>query len=458
MYVINQSLKKPLHIQLYEELKKDIIENYKIDDKLPSIRKLANVYNLSKNTVESAFSQLVVEGYIDSFPKSGYVVTDTNYDNFEVSKKIESTKEEIKEEILYDFYPARLAKNSFPLKLWKRVFTKAVDESLDLGGYSNGQGEFGLRVEVAKYISESRAVNCNANQIVISNCFSDSMGLIAKLLKPTHKTFAIEDPGYNVAKSVFEDFSYDIKKISLDKNGINLEKIKESKTKLLYITPSHQYPTGVSIPISKRLRLLSWAKEEDAYIIEDDYDSELSYENRPIPSLQGLDNSERVIYLGTFSKSLSPSLRMAYIVLPKELLAIYKNSVYSRDSKVCLMTQKTLEKFMHDGHWERHLRKIRTQNKRKHNLMKKLLDENLGDTYEIVAKGAGLAILINPIVPFDLKLLNTLAKEEKMKLYLSREKTANNWQALRMGFGGFSEEELKKALEVFFKIWHKCIL
>ncbi len=457
MYIIDQNSKIPLHIQLFNELKNDIISNLKIGDKLNSIRKTASLYNLSKNTVETAFSQLVAEGYIDSYPKSGYVVTDTNYHNFNTSTMETNTKQEKQKKYLYDFHPAKLEKSSFPLKLWKRIFIKVIDDTLDFGAYTDSQGEYGLREEISKYLISSRRVRCNPNQIIISNGFLDSMKLLANILQHTYQSFAIEEPGYHVAYKAFDGYGYEINKIPLDTNGIKIEDLKKSNSKLVYITPSHQYPTGVSMPVSKRLELLSWAQKEDAFIIEDDYDSELTYENRPIPSLQGLDKFHRVIYVGTFSKSLSPAIRVSYMVLPPILLDLYKKLYHKHDSSVSLMTQKTLEKFMKDGYWDKHLRKIRTLNKKKHNLMRDLLIEKLGNTLKIETQGGGLAILINPNVAFDVEKLTTLTESSKIKIYFAKNNSGGNWDAIRMGFGGLTFEEIPKAINLFSEIWHKCI-
>ena len=431
---------------------------------MPSIRKVATTYNISKNTVESAYSQLVVEGFIESKPKSGYLVINTTLSNFELNnnKNIEKNKEiqikEKQEEYLYNFYPARLEKESFPLKLWKRLFTKVIDNSIDLGGYSNNQGEIGLRIQIAKYLNSSRAVKCEPSQIILGNGFADSMGLLAMILNRTNKSIAMEDPGYHVLRKVFENHNYKIDKIPIDKNGIILEELEKSESKLLYITPSHQYPTGVTIPISNRHKLLNWAKKQNAYIIEDDYDSELSYYNRPIPSFQGLDNNQRVIYAGTFSKALSPAIRISYIVLPTSLLEMFNNKFSYHASRVCLITQKTLEKFMEDGYWDKHLRKIRTQNKKKHNIMKKVLEEKLQNTMKIETQGGGLAILINPTVNFDWEKLDILAKKEKMLLHYAKHRCGDNWQALMMGFGGLKEEEIEKSIDIFSKIWFKSLI
>jgi GntR family transcriptional regulator/MocR family aminotransferase len=457
VYLLDQKSKIPLYIQLYEELKNDVISNYGIGDKLLSIRKVASTYNLSKTTVESAYRQLYAEGYVDSVPKSGYIVIDTYYDGFKSQNiKSQTPKSETKK-YKYDFFPARLSKDSFPLKLWKRLFAKAIDDSLDFGAYHDGQGELGLREEIAKYLNDSRGVNCSEEQIVICGGFSDSMGLLAKLIKPKYTHFGMENPGYHIARRVFEEYGYEVEKIGVDKNGIKLEELQNSNARLVYITPSHQYPTGVAMPIANRLKLLEYINEEDGFIIEDDYDSELSYSNRPIPSLQGLDGFDRVIYLGTFAKSLSPALRVSYMVLPNRLLPLYKESYDVHFPRVSITTQKTLELFMSEGHWERHLRKIRTINKKKHNLMRDLLKEKLGDTMKIVSQGGGLAILINPTVAFDWEKFKELAEEKEIKLYFAKERSGGDFEAIRMGFGGFSEVEIIEVVEVFVGVWEESI-
>jgi GntR family transcriptional regulator / MocR family aminotransferase len=457
VYILEPNSKTPLHIQLYEAIKNDIVTNLNVGDKLPSIRKVASTYNLSKTTVESAYRQLYAEGYIESYPKSGYVVIDTYFDDFKTKDRDDLTFAPKEIEYKYDFFPARLSKDTFPLKLWKRLFTKAVDSSVDFGAYHDGQGEMALRVEISKYLIESRGVRCSPEQVVVCGGFSDSMGLLAKLVKHKYHTYAIENPGYHIARRVFEEYGYEVEKIGVDANGLIVEELEKSNAKIVYITPSHQYPTGVSMPISNRLRVLEWAEKENGLIIEDDYDSELRYASRPIPSLQGLGSSDRVVYLGTFAKSLSPALRVSYMILPNHLLPLYKESYDAHFPRVALTTQKTLELFMSEGHWERHLRKTRTLNKKKHNLMRDLLKESLGNTMKIVSQGGGLAILIHPTVAFDWEKFKELAKKAKIKLYFAKERSGGDFEAIRMGFGGFSQEEIVEAVEVFVRVWEEII-
>ncbi len=457
IYILKNSSKVPLHIQLFKCIKDDILNNYEVGQKLPSIRKLAQEYNISKTTVQTAFSQLYAEGFIDSKPRSGYYVCDFLYNETSKSINIQSESVEKKESPTYDFFPARLRSEDFPLKTWKRVFNKAIDEGVDFGSYGDGQGEIELRKQVTSYLTSSRGVKCLEEQVVICAGFSDSMSILAKLLHNKHSTFAMEEPGYHVAKKVFEEYNYKVVKIKVTKDGIDLESLKKSNSSLVYITPSHQYPTGVTMPIAQRLKLIKEMVKRDGYIIEDDYDSELAYYNRPIPSLQGLDTNNTVVYLGTFAKSLSPALRVSYMVLPPKLLELYKNNYDFHFPRVSITTQKTLALFMKDGYWQKHLRKIRTLNKKKHNLLKELLQKHLKSTFTIEAQGAGLAILINPRVEFDWEKFKKLSDEKNIKLYFAKERSGGDFEAIRMGFGGFLLEEITPAVKAFSEIWYMSI-
>ncbi|MDD5052854.1 MAG: PLP-dependent aminotransferase family protein [Sulfuricurvum sp.] len=451
MYLLDAASETPLHIQLYEALKHDITTTLAIGSKLPSIRKISQEYRISKNTVESAYNQLYAEGYIESRPKSGYYVADADFIVLGDSATIESADTPAIT-YRYNFYPVRLSKEVFPLKLWKRLFNRAIDKTLDMGGYPDPQGEFGLRTEIARYLTELRGVRCDASEIIVTGAFIDAMGIIADILRPTHPHFAIEHPGYHIARKVFTHHHYDITPIGVDENGLKIDELSASGAHVVYITPSHQYPTGAAMPVANRLRLLNWAKENEGYIIEDDYDSELTYRSRPIPSLQGLDSNERVIYIGTFAKALSPALRVGYIVLPRHLMDRYR-SFHGTFSRVSLMTQKTLELFMNEGHWERHLRRVRNLNRKKHDLMKQSLIKYLGDSIVIVSEGGGLSINIRPASDIDLSVLRQRAEEAGIKLYFAKDYSGGEWDAIRMGFGGFEMEEIESAVGAFAEVF-----
>lgn len=447
MYSLDAAKTIPLHIQLYEVMKEEITVSLEAGAKLPSIRKLAQMHNISNTTVENAYSQLYAEGYIESRPKSGYYVSDLIMREFPSSVPQRAVSSAHEPRARYDFFPARLDKESFPLKLWKRLFNKVIDETVDFGAYSDPQGEWDLRMQIADYLKRSRAVNCTPEQIVVTGAFMDAIGMVADMLRSLESDFAIEHPGYHIARKAFEHYGYKVHPIAVGQSGIDVKALTHSGARIVYITPSHQYPTGVAMPVANRQRLLEWARKVEGYIIEDDYDSEMTYRTRPIPSLQGLDCDDRVIYMGTFSKSLSPALRVGYTVLPQRLYAAYAQ--YHRYfPRVSLTVQKCLEVFMREGHWERHLRRVRNDNRRKHDRMLHAIEKYLGSSFEVVSKGGGLAINIRPVKPMDLDAIQKEAEKEGVRLYLAKENSGGEWQALRMGFGGFIEAEIEAAVKV----------
>ena len=459
MYILDKEAKKPLYIQLYDAIKHEISTTFRAGTKLPSVRKIAMEYKISKTTVELAYQQLYAEGYIESIPKSGYFVADSLQEYAASSSAVMLNVSKAKPLIRYDFFPVRLTQDVFPLKLWKRLFIKAMQEELDFGAYGDRQGELGLRSEISHYLIKSRGVQCDASQIIVCGGLADSMHLVASLFKDHHHHIAIEHPGYPAISKIFGDYGYKIMPIEVNDTGLNIDQLEATEAKIVYITPSHQYPTGVTMPIANRIKLLNWSKRVGGIIIEDDYDSELRYQNRPIPSLQGLDHEENVIYVGTFSKSLSPALRISYLVLPHRYLEAYQHVYQERHQRCCvpLSTQKTLELFMAGGHWEQHLRKIRTLNRKKHDLMKEQLKNTLGSMIEIVSEGGGLAILIRPTLAIDLQKLRENALNEGIKLYCASDLYGETWEAIRMGFGGLSEKEIIESIDLLKTVWLKTL-
>lgn len=451
-----EKLSIPLYLQLYEQIKMDIQNNTLAGTKLLSIRKMCQEYKLSKTTVESAYNQLYAEGYIESRPQSGFFVSEDLHKEFKQKHQEMSEEKILEKKYKYHFYPAQYSDDVFPKKLWAKLHNKVIT-SINLGLYPNKQGDLQLRKEIKNYLASSRAVICEEEQIIVCSGFSDSMFIVATLLKDFTSFISIENPGYKVTPKVFKLFGYKINPIAVTKQGIDLKELEQSKSKLVYVTPSHQYPTGVTIPISKRIKLINWAIKNNSYIIEDDYDSELSYNNRPIPSLQGINNNERVIYSGTFSKALSPALRISYLVLPKKLLEKYKNTFDFSFSGVPIDIQKTLEVFIKEGYWDKHIRKMRALNKKKHDLMKKAMSTYLKDTIKILREGSGLAILFKPKVKIDWKKLERLLEENSIKIYSIQFDTNLEDNIINLGFGCLKEEEIFPAVQSFSQAWVNAI-
>ncbi len=441
--------------RLYRTLRRWILEEAEPGERLPSIRALAAENRLSRTTVEAAYSQLYAEGYIESRPRSGYfVVEDLLAVNRDADEEPEIEKRSIgAESVRYDFYPARLSPEIFPVKTWRRLSARALQEDLDFGAYPDGQGEAGFREQIASYLNRIRGTRCRADQIVVCSGFIDAMALAAELMEARDRPFAMEWPGYRLAERVMGEHGYRTLRLPVDSQGIDPERLEMTEAGSLYLTPSHQYPTGVTLPVARRQALLEWGRRERSWIIEDDYDSELNYTHRPIPAMQGLDGDARVLYLGTFSKSLSPAIRVAYLVLPEPLMERYRRSSHAHFARVSLPMQRTLELFMVEGHWERHLRRVRTLNRRRHDRMLAALKRELGDRIEVLTQGGGLAILVRPTDGCDLKRLRRDAAAAGIRLYLASDFYGEEWEALRMGFGGLSEEAIDEGVAEVAALW-----
>ncbi|AGK96370.1 PLP-dependent aminotransferase family protein [Clostridium pasteurianum] len=470
MIILNSNSRVPLYLQIYEQFKEKIIlEQISEGRKLPSTRALSTTLNVSRNTVENAYLQLCSEGYIEGKGGSGFIVLKLDYTIISKLKKehscsIEDLNKKLKKEhstttYKYDFRYGKLSAPDFPMRIWRKISNKSLASltAEDMTSYSDRKGELELRIEIMKYLKKSRSVFCDVEQIIICTGFEYCLNLLCQLFRLDFDQIAMEDPGYIGARDIFMNNGYKVTPISLDKDGINLIELENCSAKILYLTPSHQFPTGLVMPIEKKLELLDWAIRKNGIIIEDDYDSELRYNSRPIPPIQSIASNENVVYIGTFSKVLSPSLRVNYMVLPEKWLDRYDKLFTKYQASVPLVQQRIIQQFMHLGHWDSHLRKICVANKRKHNILINTIHEVMGDKVVIHGKNAGLHIL--------LELNNGLCEEEiieKAKEYdvlvypvsifwISRDKYSNNMVLL--GFGGMSEDEIISGIKILNEAW-----
>lgn len=269
--------------------------------------------------------------------------------------------------------------------------------------------------------------------------------------------FGMEDPGYYRVRYFFKDNNLKMEPIPLDEKGISITHLRKSHIKAVYVTPSHQFPIGNVMPISRRLELLEWAKEEKAYIIEDDYDGEFRYGGKPIPALQGLDSYDNVIYMGTFSKSLIPSIKISYMVLPWDLINLYsKNSYYVQT--VSRLHQHTLQLFMESGHWERHLNKSRNSYKKRYEALTKAINQILGDKVKVYGDSCGLHMLLEPNNNMTEDELIETAKIAGVKVYPTSTCYTNSSEEVSVkvmiGFANLDEEEIYKGIELLKKAWY----
>ncbi len=462
MFILNNDTPVPLYQQLYSQIREHILAGkLPADARLPSVRQLAIELATSRNTVEGAYQELYAEGYIYSKPRSGYFVSALDQEAAPLSllkkPRLRSSLSTPAPRFDYDFHPARLAPKSFPAPLWRKLFSECLREtSRELVQYGPPQGELNLRRMIQLYLERSRGVVCDPEQIVICAGLQHSLDMVAQILKGSHSVVAVENPGYHLPRSVFRNHGYEIVPVPVGADGLDLEALASSGGTLTYVTPSHQLPMGCVMPVANRLKLIEWAESGGRLILEDDYDSELRYHGKPIPSLQGLRPRGNIIYLGTFSKVLSPALRLSYLVLPDSLLDAYRRLFHDYFSTVSLLEQRTLAKFMEQGHWDRHIRRMRAIYKKQHDVLIRAVAQRFGSRAEIVGQGAGLHIVLQlPGISLSEAEIISRAAQHGIGLFpFSATCAAGEPAATRLllGFGGMSASEIEAGIALLSRL------
>lgn len=467
--LLHRDSKTPLYAQLYHYIKKEIeTGNVPSGELLPSIRRLSLHLQISKNTVEGAYQQLLAEGYVESIPRVGLKVlkleepfasnTDKRISSYDKVTEREKRKPgpKMSGTQIYDFVYGDVDVEHFPKQWWKKYIQEAFeDETGDVFMYGDPLGDFGLREELSSYLLQSRGVHCHPEQIVITPGTQHAISLLCQLLSLYGLPVAIEEPGYDGVRSVFINQGCSIEPIPLEKDGIDLSILHSSKANLVYVTPSHQLPQGMILPIQKRLELLQWAEKNRGYILEDDYDSEFRYQGQPIPALKALDKKENVIYLGTFSKCFLPAARVSYLVLPPKLAETYKKKFHNYNQASSPIIQKALYLFMKSGDFERHIRRMKKVYQAKHQTLMKSLKEFFNDQIEVIGERSGLHVLMKVKGRSEQQLI-AQAMHHQVKVYsLSKfsYSSVTDCAMIMLGFGKLSEEEIAEGVRRLHKAW-----
>ncbi len=468
MITLNNNAGIPLYMQIYEQIKEEIITGaLPVGSKLPSTRQLSDTLSVGRNTVENAYLQLASEGYVESRVGSGFVVQDIHNmfsfpDEININKvSVEPVKEtEISTGIYpYHFEYGHLSSQDFPLGIWKKISNKAIAAITadDMTMYRDRKGEPELRNELKDYLRKSRGVLCSEDQIILCSGFEYTLSLLSQLLQKSFERIGLEEPGYMGARKIFQNNGLEVVPIGVQKDGLNIKELESSPVRAVYATPSHQFPTGGVMPIQKRLRLLDWAKRNNGIVIEDDYDSELRYNTRPIPSISSIAESENVIYIGTFSKALSPSLRISYMVLPEKWMICYDEDFKRYQTPVSLLQQRILQQFIHAGYWERHLRKICKANKKKHDILIRTIQEQLGDGVIIHGRNAGLHILLESTRGLTEEDMIEKAKSYGVLVYpvsvFWSDVNHYSGNMVLLGFGNISETDIVEGIKQLARAW-----
>lgn len=467
--------KAPLYEKIYEYIKNEIVDG-KISkgEKLPSTRLLAKNLSVSRSTVELAYDQLLAEGYIEAEPYRGYFVCDVEAlyqleQRNHMQEKLQAGqdwqpgwKTEIKhgagssKQKEIDFSPYTIDTQNFPYNVWRKLHKNVLlDDREEILLSGDGQGDHELRMAIADYLHQARGVNCVAEQIIIG-AGNEYLELLLAQVLGEKKTVLMDDPTYLQAYRTFSNMGYLVKNIPAEQGSMPIEAVRRENADILYVMPSHQFPLGTVMPLKQRLELLKWASEKEGrYLIEDDHDSEYRYKGKPIPSLQSIDHEEKVIYLGTFSKSIAPSLRISYMVLPQHLLKNYQSYCGFYSTTVSKIQQEVLCGFIRGGYFGRHLNKMRGIYKNKHDFLVSELKKRPW-VENIAGDNAGLHVLVQVDTQMSEEELCERAAEQGIHLMGISEhyihKPPEERPVLLLGYGKPDEQEIQKGLEVLESI------
>lgn len=416
-FSLNSKSDEPMYHQIYSYIKNEIMMGrLEYREKLPSARELASNLSVSRNPVDTAYEQLVAEGYVYSMPKRGYFVNRITYTQ-QIKRVEERETEEEKgtiQEWKYDFNPDAVDVEHFPYTVWKSIGRRVLDDhELFLAG--DYRGDLKLRRAVADYLHGSRGVMCSSANIVIGAGIGYLLQIISVIFQ-NDKRIAFEEPGYVRAKKILISNGFDVVNIGMKGTSIDVDALEQTDVDLCYVTPSHQFPLGTVMSIAERQRILQWAKEKEGrFIIEDDHDSEYRYKGKPIPALQSLDTEAKVIYIGTFSKSIGPALRMGYMVLPDQLMNIFNRVCGGYNCPVSRFDQAIVTGFINEGYFEKHLNRMRKKYKEKHDVVVNVL-KNYEDRVRIRGDYAGLYVIAECIFMGEEK--NMIKEAKKLGIYL----------------------------------------
>lgn len=446
----------PLYEQLYLHIRQAIVDDtLTTGTKLPSKRKLGEFLDVSQTTVELAYAQLLAEGYIESLPRKGfYVLPQEELYVRRGSSVIEPLP--VKKTYEFDLYPSQIDTTAFPFERWRRHLKQVVsEEHHDLLSLGSVQGDFVLRQEIATYLYHSRGVYCSPEQIVVGSGTEQLLPQLLELL-PDTTTFGIEDPGYPLTRQLFAHQRRTFIPIPVDESGVRVDVVEQAAIDALYVTPAHQFPTGTILSVSRRQRLLNWASERQTYVIEDDYDSEFRYSGKPIPSLQSMDQNERVVYLSTFSKSLMPSLRIGYMVLPPPLLNRYRERYRHFTCSVPRFEQHTLAAFMATGDFEKHLNRMRKTYRRKLEIIIAAF-KPYEPVVSVTGASAGLHVVLSVRTSATSEDLKRLAEASNIRINAMtdyRIESSDTIPQFLFGFAALSEETLPAAVSALMSCWN----
>lgn len=461
-YDLHNGAKKCLYEQLYTFIKSDILNGrFKIGEKLPSKRSFASHLKVSVITVENAYAQLIAEGYIYTIEKKGYFVAQVDTKPQKSTQITSTVQRPANKKYLMDFQKNSVLPEMFPFTVWAKTMREVIQEiDKDLLLPTGHNGTFELRQAIADYLRNFRGMTVNPEHIIIGAGTEYLYNFITQLLG-RDKVYAVENPGYTKITKIYRLNKVTCEQIHLDSNGLSVKHLKKTNSDVVHISPAHHYPTGIIMPVGRRQSLLKWANEKDGrYILEDDYDSEFRFSGKPIPTLFSIDAHEKVIYINTFSKTIAPSIRISYMVLPSHLFEKYNEKMGFYSCTVSSFEQYTLARFISNGSFEKHINRTKKLYRQKRDiLIQSIQNSFFSKMVTINEEKAGLHFLLH---------LNTKIPEYEIKrraetkgirlvflsdyLFTADKKYEN---ILVINYSGIDIALIDEAIAILFEIFHQ---
>ncbi|MDV2988045.1 UNVERIFIED_CONTAM: PLP-dependent aminotransferase family protein [Methylobacteriaceae bacterium AG10] len=465
---------KPLQVQVFDQVREIILEGkLKAGMALPASRLLAERLGISRNTVNTAYERLAAEGYVKARGTAGVFVEPIPPDSLLLIQRGGQAQtngpipDEVGEPLLcfagspggggdrpeFDFWVGRSDPAGFPLRIWRRTVNRLLSrETAYLTDYCDPAGLPELRTAIATHLRRARAVAVTEDQIVVTTGGQDALNLVFHLLKEHTRQLCIENPCYLGASLIFRSAGMTIHPVPVDRDGLRTELLPRDRGSLLYVTPSHQFPTGATMPLTRRLDLLRWAEETDSYIVEDDYDSDFRYDGPPLTALAGLDGGRRVFYAGTFSKSVGAGLRIGFATVPRMFWDEARMLKARMSNGQAWLEQAALAAFIDEGHFDRHLRRLRQLYKSRRDCLVRALRKTF-DEPVILGAESGLHLvwqLPNGFPPA--RRMQVLARERGIGVYALSSGAAFDFDPsarddmLVLGYSSLSETQIECAV------------
>ena len=415
---------EPLYQQICRAIRREIAQGrLQPNEKLPSRRALSAHLQTSLMTVQTAYEQLTAEGYLYARPRAGYFVDPDAHLLFQEPDPLLLTSpiqpEPVPPKDQINFSTSGVDLEQFPFATWAKLSRQVLSTKQEtLLHATPAMGLYPLRRAISAHLREFRGIHAAPEQILVGAGTEYLLGILVQLLGASRR-YAVEEPGYPKGKHILRSNGASVIGIPMDQSGLKIQALRQSGATIAHVTPSHQFPTGIIMPVRRRAELLEWAAEQpERYLIEDDYDSELRFQGKPLPAMYSLDNGGHVIYMNTFARTLAPSLRIGYVVLPPLLAKRFEQDFSFYSSTVPSFEQYTLVRFLQEGYFERHLNRMKkTYHQRQDLLISALRSHPISKHIRVCGEAAGLHLLLEVRLPCTEQELVQAAQEAHITVH-----------------------------------------